>query len=34
MFLCHRSYFWIFGGDHLLVKNLYVLAFGIIVNGR
>jgi hypothetical protein len=26
--------FWISGGDHFLVKNLYVLAFGIIENGR
>jgi hypothetical protein len=34
MFPCHRSHSWIFGGDHLLVKNPYVLAFGIIENGR
>jgi hypothetical protein len=33
MFPCQRSYSWIFGGDHFLVKNLYVLAFGIIENG-
>src|SRR5688500_15810369 len=25
---------WISGGDHFLVKNSYVLAFGIIENGR
>jgi hypothetical protein len=31
---CHRSYSWIFGGDDFLVKNPYVLAFGIIENGR
>jgi hypothetical protein len=34
MFLCHRSHFWIFGGDNLLVKNPEVLAFSIIENGR
>jgi hypothetical protein len=34
MFPCHRSYSWISGGDHFLVKNPYVLAFGIIENGR
>jgi hypothetical protein len=34
MFSCHRSHFWISGGDHFLVKNLLVLAFGIIENGR
>src|SRR5687767_16026526 len=34
MFPCHRSHSWISGGDHFLVKNLYVLAFGIIENGR
>jgi hypothetical protein len=34
MFSCHRSHSWIFGGDHLLVKNPLVLAFGIIENGR
>jgi hypothetical protein len=34
MFPCHRSHSWIFGGDHLLVKNLYVLAFSIIENGH
>jgi hypothetical protein len=33
MFPCHRSHSWISGGDHFLVKNLYVLAFGIIENG-
>src|SRR5688572_5662296 len=32
MFPCHRSHSWISGGDHLLVKNLYVLAFSIIEN--
>ena len=30
----HRSHSWISGGDHFLVKNSYVLAFGIIENGR
>jgi hypothetical protein len=34
MFSCHRSHYWISGGDHFLVKNPMVLAFGIIVNGR
>jgi hypothetical protein len=34
MFPCHRSHSWISGGDHFLVKNLYVLAFGIIENGH
>jgi hypothetical protein len=34
MFPCHRSHSWIYGGDHFLVKNLQVLAFGIIENGR
>jgi hypothetical protein len=34
MFPCHRSHSWISGGDHFLVKNLNVLAFGIIENGR
>jgi hypothetical protein len=34
MFPCHRSHSWIYGGDHFLVKNPYVLAFGIIENGR
>jgi hypothetical protein len=34
MFPCHRSHSWISGGDHLLVKNPYVLAFGIIENGH
>jgi hypothetical protein len=34
MFPCHRSHSWIFGGDHFLVKNPYVLAFCIIENGR
>jgi hypothetical protein len=33
MFPCHRSYSWISGGDHFLVRNPYVLAFGIIENG-
>jgi hypothetical protein len=31
---CHRSHSWISGGDHFLIKNLLVLAFGIIENGR
>jgi hypothetical protein len=34
MFPCHRSHSCISGGDHFLVKNSYVLAFGIIENGR
>jgi hypothetical protein len=34
MFSCHRSHSWISRGDHFLVKNLLVLAFGIIENGR
>jgi hypothetical protein len=34
MFPCHRSHSWISGGDHFLVKNPQVLAFGIIENGR
>jgi hypothetical protein len=34
MFSCHRSHSWISGGDHFLVKNPLVLAFGIIENGR
>jgi hypothetical protein len=34
MFTCHRSHSWISGGDHFLVKNSYVFAFGIIENGR
>jgi hypothetical protein len=34
MFPCQRSHSWIFGGDNFLVKNLYVLAFDIIKNGR
>jgi hypothetical protein len=34
MFPCHLSHSWIAGGDHSLVKNLLVLAFGIIENGR
>jgi hypothetical protein len=34
MFSYHRSHSWISGGDHFLVKNPYVLAFGIIENGR
>jgi hypothetical protein len=34
MFPFHRSHSWISGGDHFLVKNPYVLAFGIIENGR
>src|SRR5688572_11895930 len=32
MFPCHRSHSWISGGDHFLVKNSYVLAFGIFEN--
>jgi hypothetical protein len=34
MFPCHRSHSWISGGDHFLVKNLFVLPFGIIENGH
>jgi hypothetical protein len=34
MFPCHRSHSWISVGDHFLVKNLKVLAIGIIENGR
>jgi hypothetical protein len=30
----HRSHSWISRGDHFLVKNPYVLAFGVIENGR
>jgi hypothetical protein len=33
MFPCHRSHSWISGGDHFLVKNPYVLPFGMIENG-
>jgi hypothetical protein len=34
MFPCHRSHSLISGGDHFLVKNRYVLAFGIIEYGH
>jgi hypothetical protein len=34
MFPCHRSHSLISSGDHLLVKNPNVLAFGTIENGR
>jgi hypothetical protein len=34
MLPCHQSHSWISGGEHFLVKNPYVLAFGIIENGR
>jgi hypothetical protein len=34
MFHFHISHSWISGGDHFLVKNPYVLAFGIIENGH
>jgi hypothetical protein len=34
MFPCHKSHSWISGGDHFLVKNPYMLAFGIIENGH
>jgi hypothetical protein len=34
MFPCHRSHSWIYGRDHFLVKNLQVLAFSVIENGR
>jgi hypothetical protein len=34
MFPCRRSHSWISGGEHFLVKNSYMLAFGIIENGR
>jgi hypothetical protein len=33
-FSCHKSHSWISGGDHFLVKNPLVLAFGIIENGH
>jgi hypothetical protein len=33
-FSCHRSHSLIFGGNHFLVNNPLVLAFGIIENGR
>jgi hypothetical protein len=34
IFPCHRSHYWISGGDRFLVKNPYVLVFSIIENGR
>src|SRR5688572_5690861 len=34
IFPCHKSHSWISHGDHFLVKNSYVLCFGIIENGR
>jgi hypothetical protein len=34
MFPCHRSHSRISGGHHFLGKNLLVLAFGTIENGR
>jgi hypothetical protein len=34
MFHCHRSHYWIFGGDQFFVKNMLVLAFSIIENDR
>jgi hypothetical protein len=34
IFPCHRSHSWISDGDHFLVKNTLVLAFGIIEYGR
>jgi hypothetical protein len=34
IFPSHRSHSLISGGDHFLVKNPYVLAFGIIENGH
>jgi hypothetical protein len=34
MFPFHRSHSWSSGRDHFLVKSPYVLAFGIIENGR
>jgi hypothetical protein len=34
VFPSHRSHSWISGGDHFLVKNMGVLAFGIIENCR
>ena len=34
MFPCQSSHSWISGEGHYLVKNLLVLAFGIIENGR
>jgi hypothetical protein len=34
MLPCHRSHSWISAGEHFLVRNPYVLAFGIIENGH
>jgi hypothetical protein len=34
VFPCHKPHSWISGGDHFLVKNPNVLAFGIIENGH
>jgi hypothetical protein len=34
MFSCHRSHSLISDGDHFLVQNPNVLAFGIIENGH
>jgi hypothetical protein len=34
MFTFHKSHYWIYGGDHSLVKNPNVLALGIVENGR
>jgi hypothetical protein len=34
MFPCHRLHSWISDGNHFLVKNSYMLAFGIIENGH
>src|SRR5688572_25913158 len=34
MFPCHRSHYWISGGDDFLGKNPNVLAFGIFENGH
>jgi hypothetical protein len=34
MFPYDRPHSWISSGDHFLVKNPYVLAFGIIENGH
>jgi hypothetical protein len=34
MYPCDSLHSWISSGDHFLVKNPYVLALGIIENGR
>jgi hypothetical protein len=34
MIPCNKSHSWISSGEHFLVKNMQVLAFDIIENGR